>query len=442
VVWENVLPPVPIASRSLSVRDPVAEFMSYNRPFVARGAELVRLKVARMAASPFAFFRGTFHLFARDVLDKQHEALPAIITEGAELDLVGDIHSENYGTFKAADGQVHYDVNDFDETTRGRFTFDVARLATSLFLAAREAVTGLEHTIPVLVGFVQTYAAEVQRLVKKGGAVDFSESSPSGARGVDEFVAEQAAAKRTAFIARLTEYDGQRRRFVRGRQYYNLPDDQAAQARRLVEDYRKRPGAPPGDNDYYAVEDVAGRVAGIGSMGRYRYAALIAGKGTAEARNVILEFKESLPSAYDTCRQRDTDDAARRGRAERVIAVQRRSQAAGSAFLGVALDGGASFQAREIDPHADRIDFKKLRGAAGVAEVATVQARILARIHARAVAGAVGPTNPLAELEDVDVFGQRVLAFALAYADLVARDYKVFVGHRAEIEDTASWAGA
>ncbi len=183
---------------------------------------------------------------------------------------------------------------------------------------------------------------------------------------------------------------------------------------------------------------MAGRVAGIGSMGRLRYAVLIGGKGTTDARNIILEFKESLPSAYDTCRQRETGPAALLGRAARVAEVQRRSQAASSAFLNVAIDGDTSFQAREISPHADRFDFKKL-GGAGVAEVATVQARILARIHARAVADAIGPTNPLAELEDTEVFCQRLLAFSLAYADLAARDYQLFVGHRAEIEDTDGW---
>jgi len=424
------------------VRDPVAEFMAYNRPFVARGPELVRLKVARMAASAFGFFRGTFHLFARDVLDKTHEALPALPMDGADLDLVGDIHSENYGTFKAADGLIHYDVNDFDETTRGRFTFDVARLATSLFLAAGEVVPGIDHTVPGLVTFLKTYAAEVQRLVKKGGhGIDVSESSRAEAPAVDEFVGEKAAVRRPPFIERLTELDGKQRRFIRGKQYYNLPADQADQARRLLADYRKRPEASPGSDDYCAIEDVAGRVAGIGSMGRYRYAVLIAGKGTAEARNIILEFKESLPSAYDTYRQRDTAPAARQGRAERVIAVQRRSQAASSAFLGVALDGDTSFQVREIGPASDRIDFKKLSQPDGVAEVATVQARILARIHARAVAQAVGPTNPLAELEDLDVFCQRLLAFALAYADLTVRDYRQFVGRRSEIDDTAKWAG-
>jgi uncharacterized protein (DUF2252 family) len=422
------------------VRDPVAEFFRYNRPFVSRGPELLRLKVARMAASPFAFFRGTFHLFAHDVLDRGHEGLPPLSTAGAELDLVGDIHSENYGTFKAADGAVHYDVNDFDETTRGRFTFDVARLATSLFLAARECGQAVNQAVPMLVAFLETYAAEVHRLVKKGGAgLDVSEASPSGYQAVDEFVKDKAATKRPAFIERLTEHAGRLRRFVRGGQYYNLPEDQAAQARRLLEDYRRRAAQPAGGDNYYAVEDAAGRVAGIGSMGRFRYAVLIAGKGTAEARNVILEFKESLPSAYDTARQRDTGAEALRDRAERVIAVQRRSQAASSGFLGFALDGGLSFQAREIGPPADRIEFKKLKGAVAVTEVAAAQARILARIHARSAAGAVGPTNPLAELEDADVFCQRVLAFALAYADRAAQDYKLFVGRRAEIEDTARW---
>jgi uncharacterized protein (DUF2252 family) len=425
------------------MRDPVAEFMTYNRPFVARGPELVRLKVARMAASPFAFFRGTFHLFARDILDHGMEALPALSTAGADLDLVGDLHSENYGTFKAADGRVHYDVNDFDETTRGRFTFDVARLATSLFLAGREIGLSIHDAVPMLLAFLKTYALAVQHLVKKGGTgFDAVEGTASGSRAVDLLLGEMASLKRPAFIEKLTEYDGKRRRLVRGKQYYNLPDDQASQARRLVEDYRKRPGAAPGHDDYYTIEDVAGRVAGIGSMGRFRYAVLIAGKGTADARNAILEFKESLTSAYDCCRQRDTGPEALKGRAERVIAVQRRSQAASNAFHGVALDGERSFQVREIGPSAARLEFKKLRDSSEATDVSTLQARILARIHARAAADAVGPTNPLAELEDHDRFCQRLLAFALAYADLVVCDYQQFVGHRAEIEDTAKWAGA
>ena len=93
-----------------TARDPIQEFMTYNRPFARRNPELLRFKVARMADGPFAFFRGTFHLFARDVLDRNLQPLPLLKGDGVEMDLVGDLHSENYGTYKAADGMVHYDV--------------------------------------------------------------------------------------------------------------------------------------------------------------------------------------------------------------------------------------------------------------------------------------------------------------------------------------------
>src|SRR5215472_4686468 len=106
------------------MRDALLEFQTYNRPFARRNPELLKYKIARMADSPFAFFRGTFHLFARDVLDKALVPLP-LFDGGAELDVVGDIHGENFGSYKAADGVVHYDINDFDETTRGRFGLDV-----------------------------------------------------------------------------------------------------------------------------------------------------------------------------------------------------------------------------------------------------------------------------------------------------------------------------
>src|SRR5262245_15715240 len=100
------------------MRDPIAESMNLNGAFAQCNPDLIRFKIARMAESPFAFLRGTFHLYARDVLDKFYEVVPLVFTAGTELELVGDIHSDNYGTYKAQDGQVYYDINDFDETTR------------------------------------------------------------------------------------------------------------------------------------------------------------------------------------------------------------------------------------------------------------------------------------------------------------------------------------
>src|SRR5262249_38493440 len=190
------------------MRDPVAEFMDYNRAFARRNPELLRLKVARMAEGPFAYFRGTFHLFAHDVLDEAMAALPLLAAGAPELDLVGDLHSENFGTFKAADGLVHYDVNAFDETTRGRFTLDVSRLATSLFLAARERGDPLDDAVGVVLAFLGGYVEAARRCIKKGKELnlDVSEASPSGCPAVDDLLRHSAAVKRTEFISKLTEH--------------------------------------------------------------------------------------------------------------------------------------------------------------------------------------------------------------------------------------------
>src|SRR4051812_13781168 len=109
------------------MRDPIAEFRDHNRDFARRHPELLRLKVERMASSPLAFFRGTFFLFARDLIDRLFDPLPPA-APSAELDIVGDLHTENFGTYQAEDGHVYYDINDFDETTQGRFDFDARRL--------------------------------------------------------------------------------------------------------------------------------------------------------------------------------------------------------------------------------------------------------------------------------------------------------------------------
>jgi uncharacterized protein (DUF2252 family) len=423
------------------MRDAIAEFIGYNRPFARRNPELVRYKIARMAGSPFAFFRGTFHLFARDILDRVFDPLMPPAGDRAELDLVGDIHNENFGTFQAADGVVHFDINDFDETTQGRFDFDVRRLAVSQMLAARERGDRLEDAVQGALAFVRAYSEATRRLLKKGKDLDWdvSENKPANCAALDDLIRTNAAARRGAFIDRLTEYDKGRRRLKRSAQYFNVPVGEFDQALELLEDYRKRrkEQVPKG---FYDVEDVAGRVSGIGSMGRLRYAVLLAGKGSRDARNVLLEFKEARPSAYDLYRQRQTDDTALQGRAERVITVQTKSQAASPSRLGCAVTGSQSFQVRELRPQDGRLDSKGLKNAAEFQEVARVQAAILARTHARAAGRALGPSNPLAEIADADKFCQQILAFALAYAELTVQDWTRFVAHRQELDQCERWA--
>lgn len=424
------------------MRDAVQEFMSFNREYAQRSTELMRYKVERMADNPFAFFRGSYHLFARDVLQRDLIPLPILASDGVELELVGDIHCENYGTYKAEDGLIHYDIDDFDETTHGRFDVDLCRYAANVMLAAQQRKDSLEQQVSGVLAAMTSYLDTASAILKKAKLqdLDIYENHLGNSEAIAQLIKQKSEVKRSKFIADLTEDKGGKRLIKRSfHKYYNLSDAEIQQAERLLSDFKTRWPKANDKKGFFDIHDVCGRISGIGSMGRHRYVVLIGGKDHAEKRNVLLEFKEARPSAYDLFRDRETSPEARVQRAEKVVTCERRSQAASSPYLGHAIDGAMSFQVREISPHAERVNWKDMKQPAFV-EVVKVQASILARAHVRASTRVQGPTHPLPELADADRFRQRVLAFALGYADIVQRDWERFKGAREELDNVAKWA--
>ena len=96
----------------------------------SRVPQLVPIRYGRMLASPFSFFRGAAAVMAADLGGRPSPRL--------EAQLCGDAHLSNFGVFEAPDRRLVFDVNDFDETLRGPFEWDVKRLAASLAVAGRE----------------------------------------------------------------------------------------------------------------------------------------------------------------------------------------------------------------------------------------------------------------------------------------------------------------
>ncbi|MGA0123191.1 MAG: DUF2252 family protein, partial [Gaiellales bacterium] len=107
-------------------RDPVAIVSATDD---LRLPWLVPIRYGRMLESPFAFFRGSAGLMARDCA-----ALPS---SGLEVQLCGDAHLLNFGVFGSPERALVFDLNDFDETLPGPFEWDVRRLAASVAIAAR-----------------------------------------------------------------------------------------------------------------------------------------------------------------------------------------------------------------------------------------------------------------------------------------------------------------
>jgi hypothetical protein len=92
---------------------------------------LIKLKYHLMAESPFGYFRGAVPVMAAD--------LSVLPNTGIVCQICGDAHVRNLGAFAAPDGRLVFDINDFDETTRAPFEWDLKRMAASLVLAGRES---------------------------------------------------------------------------------------------------------------------------------------------------------------------------------------------------------------------------------------------------------------------------------------------------------------
>src|SRR5437016_3420778 len=128
--------------------DPVEVVMTTTR---GRLRDLIPIKMERMAASPFGFFRGAAPLMASDLASQRHC--------GIDAQICGDMHVRNLGAYAAPDGHLVFDINDFDETIRGPFEWDLKRLATSLLLAGQESGNSKKACKQAVRLFIHSYCA-------------------------------------------------------------------------------------------------------------------------------------------------------------------------------------------------------------------------------------------------------------------------------------------
>ncbi len=123
--------------------DPVE---TIERAEQGRLTALLPIKHGRMAASPFGFFRGAAPIMAAD--------LATLPVTGLAVQICGDAHVRNLGAFAAPDGHLVFDIDDFDETTRGPWEWDLKRdqlLRTTSASCAPGAVAERAYALPLAI---------------------------------------------------------------------------------------------------------------------------------------------------------------------------------------------------------------------------------------------------------------------------------------------------
>ena len=126
--------------------DPVDVLMGSS---AGRLEELLPIRFGRMAATPFAFYRGAAAVMASD--------LASLPTTGLQVQACGDCHLMNFGLFATPERNVVFGLNDFDETMPGPWEWDVKRLVASFVVAGRDVRLDDKQSLDVAAAAVRAY---------------------------------------------------------------------------------------------------------------------------------------------------------------------------------------------------------------------------------------------------------------------------------------------
>ena len=353
--------------------DVVTEVLAHNK---GRDPQRLALKYRAMRDSRFSFLRGTCPLFhARLGRGGAMKATPLAWC-------CGDLHLNNFGTYKGDNRLVYFDINDFDEAALAPLSWDLVRLLASLQLASAELRLARQDIKTLCDQMIASYASALA-----AGKPYWTERE-TAQMAVGQLMTALRDRHRPAFLDSRTRLRG-RHRQLRCDNGKALPatDLQRLEVSKFMAGFAKSRPNPK----FFDVLDVARRVAGIGSLGVERYAILVHGKGSPDG-NYLLDLKRSLPSSLAA--RVKTPQPLWRSEAERVVSVQERSQAVAAAFLYAVTMNEQSFILRALHPSEDRVDFGMAQTApGGLAGLITTLGQATAWAHLRGAAhkGAAGP---------------------------------------------------
>lgn len=314
--------------------DAVRQIQVFN---AGREPERLALKYRAMRTSAFAFLRGSCHLF--------YDRLPrgGVFKTAPPVWVCGDLHLENFGSYKGDNRQVYFDVNDFDESALAPASWDLARFLTSLRIGLEGSLKGEAKVDALCKTFIDAYASSLA----SGKAYWVERDTAQGV--VRELLDGLRERKRASFLDSRTHVKrGRRVLLTDGGKA--LPVDAAQRA--AVEGFMQEFAESQPQPAFYRVLDVARRVAGTGSLGVDRFAILIQGKGSPDG-NYLLDLKRALPSSLVP--HLKLAQPRWKGEAHRAVELQRRQQAVSMAFLHPVRFDEAPYVLRALQPSEDRV---------------------------------------------------------------------------------------
>ena len=306
-----------------------------------REQERLQLKFQKMRIDAFSFLRGTCHLFYKRL------AQVKLIKSAPIVWACGDLHFENFGSYKGGNRLAYFDVNDFDEAALAPLSWDLVRILTSLIVGAGSLSIRLPEAQKLCSVFLDSYCSALAQ-----GKAYWVENET--ARGLIRDLLESVQSRsRASFIRARTVNNGRTCVLkIDGKKTLAA----TAAEKTAVMDFMHRFAKAQSEPKFFKVLDVARRIAGTGSLGMHRYIILIEGKGSIGG-HYLLDMKQSSGSCvapYFVGLQ-----PSWRSQAHRVVELQRRMQAMPVAMLQPVNFDDSSYVLRELQPAEDRVSLDR-----------------------------------------------------------------------------------
>lgn len=375
-----------------------------------RDPERLSLKLSKMRESAFIFLRATCHLF--------YERLPGsdVLSKAPATWVCGDLHLENFGSFKGDNRQVYFDINDFDEASLAPCTWELIRFLTSIRVGANSLGVNAAEAAVLCQRFIDAYS----QALSEGKARWVERETTTGL--VRDLLDSLKQRSRPQFLDSRTVLKGKSRSIrLDGKKALPVNEAQRAKVTTFMAEFARSQDDPA----FFRVRDVARRIAGTGSLGVERYIILIEGKGSPDG-NYLLDLKQAKPSAlapYLPIAQPTWPSEA-----GRVVAVQQRMQAISMAFLQPVMLDGSSCVLRGMQLSEDRVALESWNGKLRrLEEVMTIMGQTVAWAQLRSTG-----RNGSAIADDLIDFGRQgewqptLLELSAHCADQVEQDWQQY----------------
>ena len=394
-----------------------------------------RVRFRKMAADPWAFYRGSACLFYRDMAGVADRWTAG---RAGRVWIQGDLHAENFGTYMDGDGVLVFDVNDFDEAYLGPFTWDLRRFVASLALMGwRKALPG--HVVDGLCAtYLRAYVEQVRYFVDSDRDHEWALRLDNATGAVRTALQQAQLSTRIDLLDRLTVVEDYQRRFGQGPGARELGRRERRRVERAYDSYLSTiPESKRSGSITYTLKDVvAASGFGIGSAGLSAYNLLVEGHTQALENDVVLSMKQGNVAAPS--RVFDDKEAREffRHHGHRTAVSQSALQAHTDPWLGWTELDGEGYVVAEVSPYQADLEWSALSEPEDLAPVVEQLGRATAKVHC--VSDKDSGDTPLVDFQtedavveavgdDVEGLVEDLTEFGSDYARRAQEDHRLFV---------------